>query len=504
MQNSVLEYFERTVKQFPDKIAVCDQAGQVTFCELQKKAYEIMAQIKSRGNVKKEPVLVYLKKSWQSIAAFLGILYSGNFYTPTDVDFPFKKVDSVIEQLKPRYMITDTEHLLTLRENGMSDEIVINIDDAVQTVGEADCWEAIDTDVVYTLFTSGSTGVPKGVAISHRSIIDYIDWARETYQIGSEARIGNQAPFYFDNSTLDIYLMLSTGATLYIIPDRCFTFPVKLLEYVREKEINFVFWVPSVFVNVANKDLLKQMDCSCLKKILFAGEVMPNKHLNYWRNYIPNALYSNLYGPTEITVDCTYYIVDREFADDEPLPIGVPCRNSDVIILSDEDELITEPDRTGELCVRGSSLAMGYWNNWEKTDEVFVQNPLNSHFPERIYRTGDLVYYNERNEIMFAGRKDFQIKHMGYRIEMGEIETAAGAIDEMSNVCVSYDTSEKKIIFFYQSEQRVSDRDIRKRLAGILPKYMLPAVYVKVDEFCFTANGKIDRKTMLDQYLIEK
>ncbi len=147
---------------------------------------------------------------------------------------------------------------------------------------------------------------------------------------------------------------------------------------------------------------------------------------------------------------------------------------------------------------------MGYWNNWEKTDEVFVQNPLNSHFPERIYRTGDLVYYNERNEIMFAGRKDFQIKHMGYRIEMGEIETAAGAIDEMSNVCVSYDTSEKKIILFYQSEQSVSDRDIRKRLAGILPKYMLPAVYVKVDEFCFTANGKIDRKTMLDQYLREK
>lgn len=503
MQNSVLDYFEETVKNYPDKLAICDKVGQVTFKELQKKAYDISYQIMQKNDCKKQPVLVYLAKSWQSIAAFLGILYSGNFYTPTDVSFPFQKVKSVMEQLEPQYIISDSKNMSKLMNNGVSVDMIINIDDVVD-IGDnvvSDYSKTIDTDVVYTLFTSGSTGVPKGVAISNRSIIDYIDWAKKVYQVDAEAKIGNQAPFYFDNSTLDVYLMLSTGATLYIIPDTCFTFPVKLLEYVREHAINLIFWVPSVFVNVANNDLLSKMDCSCLKKILFAGEVMPNKHLNYWRKYIPKALYSNLYGPTEITVDCTYYIIGREFSDDEPLPIGYPCRNSDVLILDEEDLLITEPDKIGELCVRGSSLALGYWNNWEKTKEVFVQNPLNKHFPELIYRTGDLVYYNDKQEIMFSGRKDFQIKHMGYRIEMGEIETATGAIEEIENVCVCYDNNEKKIILFYTTKNEITDRDIRKKLSGILPKYMLPSIYVRVNDFSYTSNGKIDRKAMLSNYL---
>jgi non-ribosomal peptide synthetase component F len=254
-------------------------------------------------------------------------------------------------------------------------------------------------------------------------------------------------------------------------------------------------------VSVANADILTRIPCTTLKKILFAGEVMPNKHLNYWRQHIPDALYSNLYGPTEITVDCTYYIVDRAFDDDEPLPIGIPCRNSDVMLLSENNQRITQPNETGEICVRGSSLAMGYYGNPEKTAEVFVQNPLNDRYRELIYRTGDLGYYNEYNEIMFVGRKDFQIKHMGYRIELGEIEHAALKIDCIGNACALYDTNNKEIVLCYELKSDMDEKNIRKQMLGIIPKYMVPTKYYNLEKFPYNDNGKIDRKELAMQYL---
>lgn len=498
MRNSVLTYFEDTVSKLPDHIAVHDENRSISFYELWTEAQNI-AEIIVKEDCNKSPILVYLPKSVSSIAAFLGILYSGNFYTPTDINFPFEKVNSIMKQLEPIRILCNTNSYAFLKENGINEKKLINIDEydlekkITKPIGFA---YTIDTDPVYTLFTSGSTGVPKGVTISNRSIIDYIDWAKDCYDVNESDKIGNQAPFYFDNSTLDIYLMLSTGATLYIIPEVCFAFPAKLIQYIADYKINMVFWVPSVLISVANMDLLSKVSGLSLSKILFAGEVMPNKHLNYWRKHIPDALYSNLYGPTEITVDCTYYIVDREFKDDEPLPIGVPCRNSDIIILDENDKMVQEAHKIGELCVRGSSLALGYWNAPEKTEEVFVQNPLNTHYPEKIYRTGDMVYYNECHEIIFSGRKDFQIKHMGYRIELGEIENAALGIKELENVCVCYDDNEKQIILFYTTQIALETRVIRKRLLESIPKYMVPTKYMQVDQFPMTANGKIDRKEM--------
>ena len=501
MQRSVLEYFENTKNSFPNKIAIDDGNLNFTFTELKDVSLQIAYLIREKTDLQKKPIFVYLPKTSEIIAAFIGVLYTGNFYTPTDVKFPFKKVESVMEQLGPEIIVTNSYYKGILVKNGVDENKIVNIDErSSENMYSDDFPLVIDTDVVYTLFTSGSTGIPKGVSICNRSIIDYIDWAKNIYHVTDKDKIGNQAPFYFDNSTLDIYLMMSTGASLYIIPESFFSFPAKLLQYIVEKQINMIFWVPSVFVTVSNSDLLTKIDCSCLDKILFAGEVMPNKHLNYWRRNIPNALYSNLYGPTEITVDCTYYIVDRDFSDDEPLPIGKPCRNSDVMLLDDNDNLITAEGVVGELCVRGSSLALGYWNNPIKTSEVFVQNPLNKNLPEIIYKTGDLVYYNDRNEIMFAGRKDFQIKHMGYRIELGEIETAVGCIEEIKNVCISYDTDEKKIVMFYQADCAVEEKYIRKKLLNTIPKYMVPAEYINVEKFTYTDNGKIDRKRMLEEY----
>jgi acyl-coenzyme A synthetase/AMP-(fatty) acid ligase len=255
-----------------------------------------------------------------------------------------------------------------------------------------------------------------------------------------------------------------------------------------------------VLVNVANLKALDSVPCDGLKKILFAGEVMPARQLNYWRQRLPGALYANLYGPTEITVDCTYYIVDRAFQDDEAVPIGVACRNTDVLILNEQNRpaAVNEP---GELCVRGSSLALGYWNNPEQTAKAFTQNPLHSHYPELIYRTGDLVFRNERGEIMFIGRKDFQIKHQGYRIELGEIETAVLALPEIENACVLYHQAKKEITLFFEAKVKLGPADIRPRLTERLPKYMFPTVFHQLDALPRNANGKIDRPVLTETWL---
>ncbi len=500
LKNSVLCYLKETVGIHADKIAVNDGKGTVTFEELNNTALSLSYKISSvLGGKKRSPIMVYLPKSCASIIAFMGVLYSGNFYTPTDVAFPYAKVKSITDILEPALYVSDTKNSNKLIENGISKNMIVNIDE-LDMENKLDCSDSIiDTDIVYTLFTSGSTGVPKGVAVSNRSIIDYIEWAIDTFDISSTEIIGNQAPFYFDNSTLDIYLSVFAGASLYIIPKMNFSFPVKLIEYVNKNNINMIFWVPSVFISVANADILSRVPCECLKKILFAGEVMPNKQLNYWRKYIPDAVYANLYGPTEITVDCTYYIVNREFADDDPLPIGIPCRNSDVMILDENDQLITSPDKTGELCVRGTSLAMGYWNNPSKTKEAFVQNPLNAHYPETIYRTGDIVYYNSLGEIMFSGRKDFQIKHLGHRIELGEIENAACGIEAVKNVCAVYNTEKRQIVLFYQGN--TGEKDILDHLTKTLPAYMIPSVIKNIPAFPYNDNGKIDRKKLMNEFI---
>ena len=223
---------------------------------------------------------------------------------------------------------------------------------------------------------------------------------------------------------------------------------------------------------------------------MFCGEVMPNKQLNIWRQYLPDVTYANLYGPTEITDACTYYIVDRAFSDEESLPIGIPMKNTDILVLNDRDELVTG-DETGELCVRGTSLAMGYYNNLEKTKEAFVQNPLNKVVPETIYRTGDLVKYNKHGEIIYLSRKDFQIKHMGHRIELGEIETAVSSLEEISSCCCLYDEKRQKIVLFIDAD--LTKEYIKEKMEKLLPEYMMPSRTVYLQELPINANGKIDR-----------
>lgn len=494
MNNNVLQWLNDSAERFADKVAFADANKELTYGRLNTYAKAIAGELIGR-DIFKHPVVVYMKKDVNVIAAFMGIAYSGNFYSPIDTSMPLQRADKILEILNPGIIITTKELAENASKFACSAEILIfediighEIDEDLISGRQA---EIIDTDLLYVLFTSGSTGIPKGVAITHRSVIDYTDWVTETFQIGSEDSFGNQAPFYFDNSILDIYSTIKSGATCYIIPEDLFSQPVLLLNYLKEKTINTIFWVPSALIVVSKLKAFKEVDLSAvLKRVLFCGEVMPNKQLNIWRTYLPDVQYANLYGPTEITDACTYYIIDREFSDEEPLPIGVPMANTDILVLNSDDKPV-RGDEIGELCVRGTSLAMGYYNNPQKTQEAFVQNPLNKTLPEVIYRTGDLVKYNGYGELIYISRKDFQIKHMGHRIELGEIETAVSSINEISLCCCLYDEKHSKIVLFIDTE--LDKAYIIDQISKLVPKYMYPGKVVSLEHMPINANGKIDR-----------
>lgn len=500
MQINVLEYLEEgPLLKCKDKVAVIDRDCRLTFGQVEQFAKNCAALILKKTSKVNHPVAVFLPKSVEAIIADLGILYTGNCYANLDIKSPPQRLKNMLQNLEASVIITSASHAATLRALDIPENQLLMVEQAMFAEAlynnvqlQARVKSVIDTDPVYILYTSGSTGIPKGVVITHRAVVDYIDWSRDCYHIAGDEVLGSEVPFFFDVSIFDIYVCLSCGTTLVLIPEELFIYPVKLMDYVRQMGITTIFWVPAVLTNVAHFKILDAIELPPLRKILFAGEVMPTKTLNYWRRKFPQALFSNLYGPTEITVIATYYIVDREFADEEKLPIGFPCCNVDALILNEQNQP-AKVDEPGELCIRGTSLSMGYWNNPEKTAQVFVQNPLNPHYPELIYRTGDIVYWNDRGEIMFVGRKDFQIKHMGYRIELGEIEHAVLQTDGVRGCCVVYNQDKKEITLFYESDKELAPAFIRERLAKLLPKYMLPTVFHWMEPLPRNPNGKIDR-----------
>ena len=503
--NSAIMMFEKTVARYPDKIAVLDEAGEISFCALRRRAMCLGTALlhEKKGAQGLLPVIVYLPKSIDALACYLGAQYSGNPYVPVDAAIPMFRLQNIINSIGQGFLITNAalaENLADIQFENVQllllEEIEKTEADTAQVFAAVE--QVIDADPIYIMYTSGSTGVPKGVTIPHRGIIDYAHWLQETFLFDENTVLGNQSAFYFDNSTFDIYTMCLTGAKLILIPNVLFRFPAKLMDFVAEHNINTIFWVPTVMISVANTGVLEGRSLPSLKQVLFCGEAMPNRQLNIWRHNLPECLYANLYGPTEITDVCTYYVVDRPFLDSDPLPIGKACRNMRAVVLR-EDGTRADRGETGELCIEGSALARGYWGNSEQTRKVFTQNPLSTYYDDRLYHTGDLAYWGQDGNLYFVGRADSQIKHRGNRIELGEIETAAKSLAGVQNACVLFDAEKEDIVLFVETEVDLVLRKLNLELKKILPVYMLPTRLICLAQFPQTPNGKIDRISLRNQ-----
>jgi len=440
-----------------------------------------------------------MERSANCVPAFLGAAYSGNFYVPLDVEMPVERITKILDILQPAAIITETAICDKIIKAGASAGIISLYDDVSftsvdDTLLQQISIKQIDMDLLYVLFTSGSTGIPKGVAVTHRGVIDYEEMLTEAFAFDESTIFGQTVPFTFDSSVLYLYNVLRNGCTSWIIPKTCFTFAAKMVDFLNEKKVNAIYWVPTSYNIIAKSGIFKKRIPQYIKRCYFVGEIMPNSVLNVWRNAIPDAQYANLFGPTEITGTFIHYIIDRKFSDDEPLPIGKPYRNVDVLLIKD-DNTAAKNGEIGEMCVRASKNSFGYYNDLDRTSVVFTQNPLNMKYPELIYRTGDLAHYNERGELMFNGRVDFQIKHAGHRIELGEIEVAAGTIDGVDMCACIYDSDHQKIILFYSGKP--DPQDITEALKANVQNYMVPGQVAKLDALPRIPNGKIDRVTLM-------
>lgn len=495
MTRNILSYLWESSEKFPNKTAFFDEEQKYTYSQLKNDVLAIGTKLITKlGNTSLKPVLIYMDKSPRVPGAFWGTVLSRNFYVPLDVTMPDYRLRLIIENLKPAAVITDLAHYDAAKEFCST---VFVYEEMIQTpVDETVINERIalslDTDPVYVLYTSGSTGVPKGVVVSHRSLIDYVEAFCNEVKITSDDIIANQAPFYFDASLIDLYCTLKMGGTMGIVPIGYFSVPLKLLGFLEEYNITTIRWVPSAMKMISTFKGFKSLRPSKLRKIIFGAESMPTKVYNYWKANYPDAVFVQIYGPTEITGVCTYYVVDRDYADDETIPIGKAFKNTEVFLLDEDNKKITRNGVVGEICVKGTCLALGYYNAPEKSAEVFVQNPLNPYYEEKIYRTGDLAKYNERKELVFVSRKDFQIKHMGHRIELGEIDNAAMALHDMKACCCLFEQEKQKIVLFYESDV-YTDEMVMEQLKQRLQRYMLPNVLHKLDKLPSLPNGKVDR-----------
>lgn len=500
MIRSILDWLEQTAARLPDKTAFADEAREITFAQLEARARRIGSHLAALLPPR-SPVVLYMDKRVEAIEAYMGTVYAGCFYVVLEPSQPLERTQTILGVLGCELILADDAHLERARELGAGR--VVRLEDAAQTPEDASHLasiraQALDTDPLYAMFTSGSTGVPKGVLVSHRSVLDFIDQYAALFGIGEADVIGNQAPLDFDVSVKDIYTGLRTGAKVFLIPRRFFSLPARLLDCLCDQRITVLTWAVSALCILSTLGSFKYKVPQDVRLVLFSGEVMPVRHLNIWRSHLPQATFVNLYGPTEITCNCMYYVVDREFTEGERLPLGKPFPNERILLLDEENRPVTCPGAQGEICVSGSALALGYYNNPERTAQAFVQNPLNTRYIEMIYRTGDLAEYGESGELYYVGRKDFQIKHNGHRIELGEVEMAAGALPGVERACCAYDEAHHRLYLFYQGPAQKAD--VQRGLREKLPQVMLPNALVPMDALPITKNGKIDRQALRAEF----
>ena len=497
---SVLEYLEKTEAKYSSKIAVIEENKNITYKELVENSKKVGSSLIT-DILPREPVAIVMEKGINALISFFGTIYAGGFYCLLNPELPTARLEKILEKLEAKVIITEKENINIAREIGKENKILLIEDvlknkinfEELKRIRE----QTLDVDPLYANFTSGSTGIPKGVLVGHRSVIDFINIFTEKFNINNNDIIGNQAPFDFDVSVKDIYSSIKTGATLVIIPKKMFSRPANLLDYLCDNNVTTLIWAVSALCLITTFHGLDYKVPEKINKILFSGEVMPIKHIKEWIEHLPNATYVNLYGPTEITCNCTYHIVEKKLEYEKQIPVGKAFDNEQVFLLDEENKLITDNEKIGEICVKGTALALGYYRDKKQTEDKFIQNPLNDRYIDMIYKTGDMGYIGKDDNLYFCGRKDFQIKHQGHRIELEEIDRAMEKIEGIERACCIYKEEKSKIYGFYVG--KIDKIQLHEQLKKDLPVYMIPNVLKQIEEFPLSKNGKIDRKKLMEE-----
>ena len=496
METSVLNRLDKTAAAFPDKVMFRDETAEITFGEfdrLTKAVGTYLAQRVPAGS----PVAVMSGRHILTPSCFLGAVRAGCFYAPMDGDMPQTRLNQIIGVIRAGFMLVDRAHLETAQALDFDGEIIV-FEDIRDTEPDEALLAAREktlgcTSPLYVIFTSGSTGVPKGVITSHQSLMTYIDSVAKVLDINSTDILGNQSPLDYIAAVRDIYFPVSFGASTYIIPKNEFAVPTTLFDTLNREKITALCW------SVAGVELpakLGAFDVSkpeYLRKLCFSGSVMPCKYLKIWQEHMPDVLYVNQYGPTEATASCTYYVVKEKVNDDTVLPIGTAYDNYHVMLLN-EDNTATPQGETGEICVSGPILALGYYGNKEQTEKSFLQNPLNDNYRELIYKTGDLGHFDENDVLHFHGRKDRQIKHLGHRIELGEIEETAKKIAGVTDCCALYYKDKATLYLFYVGP--ATSKEIVLYFRQNMPAFMVPRKLINLEALPTLPNGKTDMQTL--------
>ena len=517
------QLLSESAAKYPDREAIAFRDQSMTYAELERETNKLAHTLLGIGVDRGEQVGIYMNRCITSIVAVFGILKAGATYVPIDPMSPPSRLGYIMNKCGMKFMLTFQEKLANIErvfpENSSLEGIlVMNGSDSGSrslgstklidwqeirgvTRGGAPWTNAIDSDLAYILFTSGSTGNPKGVMISHLNSLTFVNSAHDFFQIRRNDRFSNICPLHFDMSVFDLFVAFKAAASVVIVPEVTSIFPSQVAEFIETNKISVWNSVPSVLSLLANFSNLDNFDFSGLRLILFAGEVFPLKYLRRLMKSVPAARFYNLYGQTEANSSLCYWIEQMPSDDTGVIPIGKAFPNFKVFALDENGRKINKPGENGESYVRGTSVALGYLGEPEKTEASFVENPLNPSVPEKIYRTGDLVTLDGDGNYIFVGRKDHMIKSRGYRIELGEIETVIANHEQVKNsvvIAIPDELIGNRIaaVIVPLSKGTIRKEDVIRYCATRLPRYMIPEIIEFRDSLPMTSSGKVDRKNL--------
>ncbi|NET59716.1 MAG: amino acid adenylation domain-containing protein [Symploca sp. SIO2E6] len=526
------QLLETTAKSDPEKKAVVDENQSLTYRELDQSSHQLAQVLRSSGIKKSDRIGICLDRSIEVIVAIYGILKAGAVYVPIDPTAPVQRIAFFIENCGIKALVTTRQKISILYQeaaNKVSKYLQCVLLKEDTKVGEAEdfdqtkvvTWKEIlqwpneplsainliENDLAHILYTSGSTGEPKGVMLSHRASLSFANCFYEFLQIQPSDRIAHQIPIYFAPSIIDLFATIRAGATLVIIPSELLVFPTELANYLEEQQITILSTIPTVLKQLINHGNLQQHKFLDLRIVMFAGEVFPIKYMRQLKEMIPHSTYYNLYGSTE-TLARTCYRVEDIPPDMESIPLGQTCSNTELFVVNEHQEIVS-PGEVGELYFRGPSLMKGYWGMPDKTQEVMV--PYSKHpdlGEEIVFRTNDLVKQDKYGNYIFVGRRDHMIKSRGYRIELGDIETTLHSHPGIKEAVIIPIPDEQmgnrlNAIVVTKDESNLQASDLQYFCAERLPKYMVPDKIEFRSDLPRTSTGKIDRTLLRKKHLLE-